>query len=59
MNIFQKFVYNLFREVMNPYFEKHPGAMLPILFSFENSIKKAGFSEQEIIIFREEFNKNK
>lgn len=56
MNIFQKLVYNLFRMVMNPYFKKHPGAMLPVLFSFEVALKKAGFSEQEISSMRKEYN---
>jgi len=57
MNFFQTIIYNLFRRYLNPYFKKNPGAMMPILFSFENELKKAGFSAEEIQFYREDFNK--
>ena len=48
MTATQKLAYDTFREVLNPYFNEHPGAMFPIFFSFGDAIKKAGFSEAEI-----------
>jgi len=59
MNIFQKMVYRLFRVVMNPYFNKHPGAMIPVMFGFQDSLKKAGFTDEELSMLRVEFDKLK
>ncbi len=59
MNAFQKIIYNLFRRYLNPYFKENPGAMMPILFSFENGLKEAGFSAEEIQFYRDDFNKQK
>jgi hypothetical protein len=58
MNPLQKLIYYLFRKFLNPYFKKHPGAMFPIFLSFEKAIKEAGFSDEEIEIVRQYFNKN-
>ena len=58
MNPLQKLIYWLFRKFLNPYFKKHPGAMLPVYLSFEREIKDAGFSDREIEIVRNYFNKN-
>lgn len=59
MNATQKLAYDTFREVLNPYFNEHPGAMFPIFFSFGDAIKKAGFSEAEIEAARKMYDENK
>jgi hypothetical protein len=44
---------------MNPYFNKHPGAMIPVMFGFQDSLKKAGFTDEELSMLRVEFDKLK
>ncbi len=57
MNIFQKTIYRLCRAILNPYFEDHPGAMIPIMFSFQDAIKKAGFTDEELKAIRKVYDK--
>ena len=57
MNIFQKTIYRLCRAILNPYFEKHPGAAIFIMFSFQDAVKKAGFTDEELKAIRKVYDK--
>lgn len=59
MNAIQKLAYNALRKILNPYFNKHPGAMFPLFFSLGDSIRKAGLSEEEIKAVRKIYDENK
>jgi hypothetical protein len=59
MNIFQKTIWKLFRLVINPYFHKYPGAMIPVMFSFQDSIREAGFRDEELILLRKQYDQSK
>jgi len=59
MTLFQKLVYKLYRRVMNPYFHKYPGAMIPVMFSFQDSIREAGFRDEELILLRKQYDESK
>lgn len=59
MNIFQKTMYRLCRAILNPFFEEHPGAMIPIMFSFQDAIKKAGFTDEDLILHRKQYDRRK